>query len=324
MRCARVSRGRRQSRFGLARVARSEQVFRIPSGAARAAAVRLPRIGPAARAPSMLTLPAEVTDLPRLVEPLLFASLRILTALLVAPLFPTTIFPGLLRNTVIVSLSLAVYPHAAANLPVGALDGVELLVLVGKEVLVGGLVGLSIAVLVHAFESVGALIDLQTGMSNALLYDPFGEHSDGPMSSLMVRLAVTFFVVGGGLYVLVSLLFESFRVWPIASFHPTIDVRLADFATAQLGALSRLVVRVATPVVLVLAIVDLCFGLINRVVPQLNVFFFTMPIKGILAAMMVALFLSYLAETVAAQVASMSPLVDRLAPALAPPAPRAP
>jgi type III secretion protein T len=71
-------------------------------------------------------------------------------------------------------------------------------------------------------------------------------------------------------------------------------------------------------VILVLVIIDIGFGLINRVVPQLNVFFFTMPIKGVVAALMLVLLLSYTADLVAERVGELTHWVDRLVPVLAP------
>jgi type III secretory pathway component EscT len=56
---------------------------------------------------------------------------------------------------------------------------------------------------------------------------------------------------------------------------------------------------------------------VGRVVPQLNVFFFTMPLKGALAALMIALYLSYLADIASAQVSGLQIWLQRLVPVLA-------
>ncbi|MGH8241462.1 MAG: type III secretion system export apparatus subunit SctT, partial [Steroidobacteraceae bacterium] len=248
--------------------------------------------------------------------PLLIDMPRILAALIVAPLFPPGIFPTLLRSAIVVSLSLGLYPHFAAMAPV-TLAPLAWLALLGKEILLGALIGVAVGVLIWVFESVGALIDVQVGLSNGLLFDPFGGHQGGPTAAFMAQLAVILFVAGGGLYVLVSLLYESFRIWPVASFYPTLTLGIADFGTAQMGSLAQLLVRLAAPVILLLLLVDFGFGLLNRVVPQLNVFFFTMPIKGVLAALMIAVYLSYLVDVAGGELGRLETLLGRLAPALA-------
>jgi type III secretion protein T len=247
--------------------------------------------------------------------PLLAALPRIGAAVTVAPLFPTTLFPALLRSAVGVSLSLYLYPHMAAHMPA---DMAPLLwmALIAKEVLIGALLGFAVGALVWVFESVGAIIDFQIGFSNAEIFDPFGGHDAGPLGRLMTRLGLILFVVGGGLQVFASLLFESFHLWPVTSFFPTVTEQLANFAGGSARSLAELTVRLAAPAVLLLALVDVGFGLVGRVVPQLNVFFFTMPLKGALAALMIALYLSYLADVVAGQMSDLPGWLERLEPAL--------
>jgi type III secretion protein T len=65
--------------------------------------------------------------------------------------------------------------------------------------------------------------------------------------------------------------------------------------------------------VLVLALVDLALGLVNRVVPQLNVFFLTMPVKGALGALMLALYLAYLVDVAVGQLAELPRWLEQLA-----------
>jgi type III secretion protein T len=250
-----------------------------------------------------------------LFAPMLAAMPRLSAAVSVAPLFPSTLFPVLLRGAIVISLSLCLYPHMAAHMPTSS-EPLTWLALISKEAFIGALLGFAVGTLVWVFESVGAMVDFQIGLSNAMIFDPFGGHEAGPLSRFMARTAVILFVAGGGLQVFVSLLFESFRLWPVASFYPVVNARLADFAGTSMGSMVELIVRLAAPVVLLLALIDLGFGLINRVVPQLNVFFFTMPIKGILAALMILIYLSYLADVVASQISGLQDWLTYLQPVL--------
>lgn len=248
--------------------------------------------------------------------PILLALPRVSAAILIVPLFPTNLFPTLLRGALAVSLSLSLYPHMAASMPT-ALTPVAWIALVGKETLIGSLLGFGVGSLVWAFEWAGGIIDLQVGFANAQIFDPFGGQDASPMGQLMMRIGVILFVAGGGLQVIASLLFESFHLWPVTSFYPS-TARLAELADSSVQSLADLVVRLVAPVLLLLALVDLGFGLVGRVVPQLNVFFFTMPLKGALAALMIALYLSYLADIVGAQLSGLQLWLQRLVSVLAP------
>jgi type III secretion protein T len=228
--------------------------------------------------------------------PLLMALPRVTTTITVAPLFPSTLFPRLLHSAIAVSLSLHLYPYMDASM-LAASTPLLWVALAAKEAFLGALLGVAVGSLIWAFECVGALLDFQMGLTSSELFDPFGGHPAAPMGELMTRLGVILFLVAGGLQVLASLLFESFHLWPVASLYPQTG-HLADLAGESVRSLTELTVRLAAPAMLLLALVDLGFGLVSRVVPQLNVFYFTMPIKGALAALMVALYLSYLAEAV--------------------------
>jgi type III secretion protein T len=247
--------------------------------------------------------------------PVLAAMPRVGAAVTVAPLFPVSLFPILLRGAVAVPLCLFLYPHVASHMP-PTLTPLAWVGLVSKEAFIGALIGFAVGTLIWALESVGAMMDFQIGLSNARFFDPYGGHDSGPLSGLMARLGIILFVVGGGLQVFVSLLLESFRLWPLASFYPALGERLAQFAGESVGSIVELVVRLAAPAILLLALIDLGFGLINRVVPQLNVFYFTMPIKAAVAALMIAIYLSYVAEVVTAQMTELQHWLERLQPIL--------
>jgi type III secretion protein T len=254
---------------------------------------------------------AVLDGLTELFWPLLLSMPRVLTAAIVAPLFPPALFPVLLRNTVTMSLALAVYPYVAANMPPPPYEVTIWIGLMAKEMLLGSLIGVAVGALFWAMESAGELVDLQVGTMNAVIFDPFGRHQAGPFALLMGRLAIAFFVACGGLYMFVSLLFESFRLWPLGSFQPDF-ARFVDLGGAALGSLAELAVRFAAPLILLLALIDLGFGLVNRAVPQLNVFFFTMPIKGALAALMLALFLVFLADIASSQIEQLGTVLERI------------
>ena len=247
----------------------------------------------------------------QLIAPLLLAMPRILAAVSIAPLFPVTLFPRTLRNIVAISLALGIYQHLAGHMPNG-LGALGWLVLIAKEMFIGALIGLAVGTLVWVLESVGAIIDVQVGYANAGLFDPFGGHEAGLLSGLMSRLAVILFVVGGGLQVLTSLLYESLGLWPVASYYPAIGQWTANFAIDAVGSIAELIVRLVAPVVLLLVTVDLSFGLVGRVAPQLNVFYFTMPIKGAVAALMIALYLAHLADVVNARMDELPLWLERL------------
>jgi len=166
-----------------------------------------------------------------------------------------------------------------------------------KEAMIGLLLGLGFGIFIWAMQSVGDLIDFQTGAGNAAFFDPVAGHDNGPTGEFLGWLVIILFVASGGLLALLGVLVDSYRLWPVASFFPHVGQVLEEFAVRQGDTLFLWIVKLATPVILVLLLVELGLGLISRVAPQLNVFVFAQPIKSLLAVLMMFLFLHFVYQS---------------------------
>jgi type III secretion protein T len=235
-----------------------------------------------------VTNPADLGALQAEVVPIVLALPRLLAAFLVLPYFAGTAISGAVRNGLVLALAAFVAPAV----PVATLPGAgPWLLIVGKETLIGLLLGLGFGVFVWALQCVGELIDFQSGTGNAAFFDPLAGHEIGPTGDLLFRLVVTLFVSAGGLLGLVGALFDSYRLWPVASYFPDVGAVLQAFAIREGDAILAWITKLAAPVIFVLVLVDLGVGLVGRAAPQLNVFTVAQPLKGLLAILVLALVL---------------------------------
>jgi type III secretion protein T len=222
------------------------------------------------------------------VVPIVLALPRLLATFLVLPYFAGTAISGAVRNGLVLVLAAFVAPAV----PVATLPGTGAWsLIVGKETLIGLLLGLGFGVFVWALQCVGELIDFQSGTANAAFFDPVAGHEIGPTGDLLFRLVVTLFVSAGGLLGLVGALFESYRLWPVASYFPDAGAVLQAFAVREGDAILAWIIKLAAPVIFVLVLIDLGVGLVGRAAPQLNVFVVAQPLKGLLAILVLALVL---------------------------------
>lgn len=228
----------------------------------------------------------------RSVQPAIVVLPRLLPILLIVPVFSSTVLPGLVRNGVLAIVALFISPSfdmaSLASLP-----PLMWVILVAKEALIGILLAFGFSAVLWAIAAAGALIDFQTGSGNAAFFDPIAEHEGGPTSGFLNLLAITLFVSGDGLNLLLGALFESYKLWPIPSFTPRFEEALLPFLEHSVTSIMSWTVRLAAPVVIVLVLVEFGLGLIGRAMPQLNVFVMSQPVKSALAVLMMALFLSF-------------------------------
>jgi type III secretion protein T len=245
------------------------------------------------RRSTLIDASAALSEWIALAKPLLAGYPRALALLFTLPLFPQQSFPLLVRNGIAIAMLAGAYPMLAAQMPPSSWSAVEWIGYTLKESFIGFVIGYAVGALFWAMESAGALIDNQAGLNNANIFDPFGGHQGGPYAAFSMQAACLLFVLLGGLPLLAALLYESFTLWPMRSFVPAPGEAYKSLALSGFQSNAAWAVRLVAPVLIVLVVVELGIGLVNRVASELNAFYFAIPIKAATAALMVAVLLSF-------------------------------
>ncbi len=210
---------------------------------------------------------------------LLFVMTRIGAAMLAAPFFGASNVPPQARVIATGALAVLVCVWTPVAAP-PALFSAQGILSVAGEVLVGLALGfvlqLSFAAPVIAAEIIGGAM----GMSMATAADPHsGAHSPALGQYFAVTLTLVFFAVGGHLQWL-SLLVESYRIFPPGGTWLGAE-RLAEIASFA-ATMFATAVAIALPVTLILLLVQLVTGVLSRSAPALNLFALGLP-AGVLA-----------------------------------------
>jgi type III secretion protein T len=219
---------------------------------------------------------------------------RLFAIFAVVPFLSGGMITGVVRNGLLLMLAIFMSP-AAGEVPQAAIG--TWILIAGKEALIGLMLGLGFGIFIWAIQSVGDLIDFQTGSSNASFFDPVAGHENGPTAEFLGWMVITLFISAGGLLAMLGVVVDSYRLWPVASFFPNLGAVLEQFAIRQGDTLFLWIVKLASPVIVVLLLVELGMGLVGRIAPQLNVFVFSQPLKSLLAHLMMLLFLFFVYES---------------------------
>jgi flagellar biosynthetic protein FliR len=204
---------------------------------------------------------------------------RIGPLFILAPLFSSKSVPARARTIVAIGIAFGMAPIA---LRAGATHEIPLDVygfggLMVKEFLVGAAFSFVLAALFAAISAAGSLLDTMIGFSFGSLVDPM----TGTQSSVIAQLyslvgVMVFIAIDGDAWVLQGLA----RTYELV---PLVD-------TPQLGGLVHAMqqsfagiftaaIQICAPVLIALVITDAAFGVVSRVVPQLNVFAVGFPAK---------------------------------------------
>lgn len=211
---------------------------------------------------------------------LFLSTARLGVALTIVPFFggPT----GLPRRgfvIITIGIALPLLMPQALHIPQSL---AETTVLCLKEILLGLLLSLPASMLFWAIASAGELIDLQRGATAASVFNPFFGAVTSPTANLLVRFSGVLFFLSGGFLAFLSAVLASFEIYPIGQMLPQFGVNAGSLIARVMKDYFAMAVLLGAPFLIVFTLIDMGLGLMNRFVPQLNIFFFSMPVKSAL------------------------------------------
>jgi type III secretion protein T len=224
-------------------------------------------------------------------------SLRFLAALYVLPATGPSSIQGLSRAGLVVILA----SYVAFGVPLEAvqhLNTVQWFSYALKESMIGLLIGFSASTVLWTAQCVGALIDTQTGYNNMQMTNPMQGEQSTPVSNILLQFVVTVFFMIGGMLAFLQVMFDSFKIWPILAPLPSMNGTSDVFVIKTTDALMTGVVKFAAPVLIVLILIDLGFGLVARTAEKLEPMSLSQPIKGAVTMLMLALLVGLFIEQV--------------------------
>jgi type III secretion protein T len=209
---------------------------------------------------------------------LFLATARLGVALLITPFFggPT----GLARRGFVIVTTGIALPLLVPQVLEIPQAPVMMLALCVKEIILGLLLALPAAILFWAISSAGELIDLQRGATAASVFNPMFGAVTSPTANLLIRFSSAIFFVTGGFLAFLSAILASYQVYPIGDLLPGFGPGAMSAISGVMASYFAMSVLYAAPFLIVFTLIDLGLGLMNRFVPQLNIFFFSMPVKS--------------------------------------------
>ncbi|MCC3703320.1 type III secretion system export apparatus subunit SctT [Rouxiella badensis] len=213
--------------------------------------------------------------------------LRPLGVFLLMPLFSSANLGGALnRSALLLVIALPMLPvYSDWQSPTSAMGYVMLAV---GELCIGLIIGFCAAIPFWALDMAGFLIDTMRGSSMASVLNPMLGQQSSLFGIFFTQLFSVLFLMSGSFNELIDAIYQSYVTLPpggTLSFGPD---GLA-FIGRQWRLMYELCLRFSMPAIVVIMLVDMAMGLINRSAQQLNVFFLAMPIKSAFALLMLVI-----------------------------------
>lgn len=206
----------------------------------------------------------------------LIVFMRFGLAIMVMPGIGDSFVPPSIRLCFALAFTLVVTPVLSTMLPGLPADAPTLVAFLVKEALLGIFIGTIMRILIGALDTAGSLISVQIGYSSAILFNPVTATQGSVISSAYSMLGVTLLLVMNIHHYMLATVVDSYHVFPAGAEMP-------DF-----GSFSEVIVRVvsiaflmgveiALPFLVVGLIIQVAFGVLGRLMPQIQIFFLALP-----------------------------------------------
>jgi flagellar biosynthesis protein FliR len=211
---------------------------------------------------------------------------RVTPLFIMAPLFSSKQMPGRVRVVVALALAMGLTPaadpgHALASGP-SAVAG-----MLAVEFLVGFSIAFALLAITAALEAAGSFLDSAIGFSFGAQIDPISGNNNAVLARLYGLIGLIIFITIGGDQWVIEGMARSYELVPIGE-HPDIP-RLVGGADRTFVIIFSTALQISAPVLLALILADAGFGLVTRVVPQLNIFSIGLPVKVLVGMLLIGI-----------------------------------
>ncbi len=209
--------------------------------------------------------------------PVLLIFARVGTALMIMPGFGETFVPARVRLLIAVAIAFVMSGPLGPTLPSQPAGVSELGLLIGGEVLVGAFIGTIARIMVSTMDTAGTIISTQTGLSSAQLFNP-GFQTTGSIVGVMLTLLAVVLIFATNLHhLLLMAVYDSYSL-----FRPGQQLATGDMAELMGRVLSSsflIALQLSAPFVILGLLFAIALGVMAKLMPQVQVFFVSMPIQ---------------------------------------------
>lgn len=208
---------------------------------------------------------------------LLFA--RIGTMLMLMPALGEGSISPQVRLGVALLLTLAFYPLVT---PLYSVDATSPLPRIGyllaMEFAIGFFIGMSSRIITYALSIAGMIIANQSGLAFAMATDPTMDGQQGAViGSFLSLLGITLIFAFDLHYLVIAAMHDSFRLFPPGGGLPVGD--MAEMVTMMTAEVFAIAIRISAPFLVVGLVFYFGLGLLNKLMPQMQIFFIAMPLN---------------------------------------------
>ena len=164
---------------------------------------------------------------------------------------------------------------------------IELAGLAFRELLVGAIIGLVFMLLFMGVQGAGSIVGYQMGMYIASALDPMTQGQTSLVGTFWTLLATLVFLTINGHHLVITALVDSYRVMPPGQV--LMNGSVGELIIKYTAYVFVIALKIASPIIVTLFLVDVSMGTVAKMMPTMNVFFVGFPVKIFAGLLVMAL-----------------------------------
>ncbi len=202
---------------------------------------------------------------------------RVGTVFALMPGFSAGYIPTRFRLSIALAVTFLLLPVLSAYIPPLPRSAIAMFLILAGEVVIGAFLASIGVFMISALQAAGTFIAYFSSMANALVQDPVANQQSSVISGFLSTSALVAIFATDLHHLVLRAMVESFSLFrpgePIffGDMAETLAVTLADAFTLGL--------KIASPMLLTALVYYLSLGILGRLMPALQVFFFGLPLQ---------------------------------------------
>jgi flagellar biosynthetic protein FliR len=192
------------------------------------------------------------------------------------PIFGRRNVPSMVKIGLAMGLALNA-SYGMLDIPVADYTVIDILLAVTREIAVGLALGFVVQLFLSIFHLGGELIDLQMGVSMALMYDPTSNSQISISGNLLTVMYTLLFFITNSHINLLAIAVKSYQVVPIGI--GGVSEKIGIYFFELFGHILVYSIQLALPVIVTEILVEVAVGILMRMVPNINVFVVNLQLK---------------------------------------------
>ncbi|GAB4128183.1 MAG: flagellar biosynthetic protein FliR [Ignavibacteriales bacterium] len=211
---------------------------------------------------------------------------RIISAFSAAPIYNHQAIPVPIKVFLAFVISYIIFSAISQTKIQVEINLVWIAVNVIKEVISGLIIGFTLNMIFYAVSFAGSIIGFDIGLSMSQVFNPVDGMGSNVIEEIIYFLAILVFFMIDGHHHLIRALVYSFTLIPLGTY--TLNKTVYDTIITITASVFVIAVKIASPVLVSYFLISIGEGILSRIIPQMQVFFVTYPIKLGLGFLMLA------------------------------------